>query len=396
MTIRRLALAALLLLAVLIVLAGLWFFRNLVMLAFLAVVLAVLASIPASYLRRLRLPRALAVAVSVVGLLLSALALTAWLVPSIAGDLYALARRLPALSDQLTGLYDRLTARDDLVGQLLPPRALEFDSSSLTPERLRALANNALSAGLPVLASGGSFLVTLLANLFLVAMLAIFFVAEPTAYVRASLYLVPKGRQARLAALWSTLYHTLRTWLSTLLISISITATLVALVLGALGMPNVLVVAVFAGIATFIPNLGAVLPIVPIVVFLLAADPGKIPLMVAAYLAIQLLESNVLTPSIVRRQLSIPPAATLLTQIVAGSVFGVLGVLLAVPLLAVGIVLVREGYSYGLLGLRGYPVSAALPDPAPHARDTRLPRRARALRARYRGRVRVVDDERES
>ncbi|MBU9813312.1 AI-2E family transporter, partial [Rahnella sp. C60] len=142
---------------------------------------------------------------SVVGLLVFVLALTAWLIPSIAGDLYALARRLPAFSDQLTGLYDRLSNREGLLGQLMPPRALEFDSSSLTPERLRTLANNAFSAGLPVLVSCGGFLVTLLANLFLVVMLAIFFVAEPGAYVRASLYLVPKGRQARLEALWSTL-----------------------------------------------------------------------------------------------------------------------------------------------------------------------------------------------
>ena len=113
--------------------------------------------------------------------------------------------------------------------------------------------------------------------------------------------------------------------------------------------------------------------------------------MVVAYLGIQLLESNVLTPSVVRRQLSIPPAATLLTQILAGYIFGVVGVLLAVPLLAVMIALVRELYSYGLLGLRGRTVSVALPDPSPHARDTRLPQRVRALRGRRH--VRVVPEK---
>ena len=250
---------------------------------------------------------------------------------------------------------------------------------------------------MPVLVSGGNFVFTLLANLFLVVLLAIFFIAEPKAYVRASLYLTPAARQAQLLGLWSVLYHTLRTWLSTLLISVSITVALVWVVLGTLGMPNVLVVAVFAGLATLIPNLGAVLPIIPIVVFLLVLEPSRIPLMIGAYLGIQLLESNLLTPSIVRRQLSIPPAATLLTQILAASIFGVLGILLAVPLLALGIASVRELYSYGLLGLRTHEVSVALPDPTSHARDTRLSGRTRALRQRYsQRRVRVVALEDES
>ncbi len=227
----------------------------------------------------------------------------------------------------------------------------------------------------------GNFIVTFLVNFFLVAVLAIFFVAEPKTYVRASLYLVPVRHQPQLLALWSALYHTLRTWLSTLLISITITVLLVLLILGPLGMPYVTEVALFAGLATFIPNIGALLPVLLIVSVLLVADPTRIPLMVAAYLGIQLFESNVLTPAVVRRQLNIPPAATLFTQILAGLAFGVLGVVLAVPLLALAIVLVREVYSYGLLGLRGRVVSSDLPAPPAHIHtQSSTTRRFEALR----------------
>ena len=390
MTFRKFALRTLFVLVILVLLVALWQFRTTFILAFLAIVLAVLVSIPVSYLERV-LPRALAVVLSVLLVLALGSGLSVWLVPAIGADLYALAQRVPAFVTRLSQSYTELSDQDTLLGRTLPPLTSNLNSASFTPERLRQLVGNALSQGLPVLVSGGNFVFTLLANLFLVVMLAIFFIAEPKAYVRASLYLVPARRQAQLRGLWSVLYHTLRTWLSTLLISISITVSLVALILGALGMPNVMVVAVFAGLATFIPNIGAILPIIPIVVFLLVTDPTRIPLMVAAYLGIQLLESNVLTPSIVRRQLSIPPAATLVTQILAGYIFGVVGVLLAVPLLAVLIALVRELYSYGLLGLRDRAVSVALPSPAPHARDTRLPQRVRALRERRR--VRVVPEE---
>ncbi len=395
MTFRKFALRTLFVLVILVLLLTLWRFRTTFMLGFLAIVLAVLVSIPVSYLERF-MPRALAVILSVLATVVIALGLGIWLVPVIGADLYEIALRLPAFTTQLSQAYTELSNQETLLGRLLPPLTGNLNSASLTPLRLQQLLSDALSAGLPVLISGGNFVFTLLANLFLVVMLAIFFIAEPKAYVRATLYLVPAHRQLELLGLWSVLYHTLRTWLSTLLISISITVTLVALILGALGMPNVMVVAVFAGLATFIPNIGAILPVIPIVVFLLISNPSQIPLMVGAYLGIQLLESNVLTPSVVRRQLSIPPAATLLTQILAGYIFGVVGVLLAVPLLAVMIALVRELYSYGLLGLRGSTVSAKLPAPTPHARDTRLLQRMRALQERRKRRhVRVIPEENE-
>ncbi len=87
-------------------------------------------------------------------------------------------------------------------------------------------------------------------------------------------------------------------------------------------MPYVLIVAVFSGFATFVPNIGAFLPLVPIAVFTLASAPASLLVMAPAYLLIQLLESNVLTPTIVKRQLSIPAAGMLIFQLVARSPSG--------------------------------------------------------------------------
>ena len=71
-----------------------------------------------------------------------------------------------------------------------------------------------------------------------------------------------------------------------LFISITLTVSLVLLILGLLGMPHILVVAVFAGFATFVPNIGAFLPLIPIAIFTPADDPAKPFIMVPAYLAI--------------------------------------------------------------------------------------------------------------
>jgi len=123
-----------------------------------------------------------------------------------------------------------------------------------------------------------------------------------------------------------------------------------------LGMPNAIVVAVFAGIATFIPNIGAFLPLIPIFIFTLASDPAQLVIYVPVYLLIQFTESNVITPSIVKAELKIPPGALMIFQLLVTLAFGALGLLLAVPLLAILIVLVREIYSYDLLGLRNLEV----------------------------------------
>ncbi len=97
-------------------------------------------------------------------------------------------------------------------------------------------------------------------------------------------------------------------------------------------------------------------PLIPIFIFTLASDPAQLAIYVPVYLLIQFTESNVITPSIVKAELEIPPGALMIFQLLVTLAFGALGLLLAVPLLAVLIVLVREIYSYDLLGLRNLEV----------------------------------------
>jgi predicted PurR-regulated permease PerM len=152
--------------------------------------------------------------------------------------------------------------------------------------------------------------------------------------------------------LWSELYRSLTHWIKTQFVSVSITVSLVWLVLGLfLGVPYAPIIAVFSGVATFIPNLGAFLPLIPIFVFTMAEDPSLMLRAIPAYLAIQLLESNVITPMLIREELQLPSGGVLLFQLVGAALFGGLGLLLAVPLLLVLVVLVREVYSYDILGL---------------------------------------------
>jgi predicted PurR-regulated permease PerM len=337
--------------ALALALAALWFFRNTLLLGFFAVIIAVGVSIPANWFWRHGLPRWLANTVAIILVALALLFLLLWLIPTIANAFVDLLTGLPQGVRAVAESYNAFRERSTYLTTLLPPlNAPEL--GTLTPEQLRDIVGRVVNTGLPILVSGGSVAATLFTNLVLVLLMAVLFLVDPMSYVKASLYLVPSAHHTRVLELWGELYQTLRTWLSSLFISISITVGLVLVILGLLGMPNVAVVAVFAGFATFVPNLGAYLPLIPIAIFTLSTNPAQFLVMAPVYLAIQLLESNVLTPLVVKRSLALPPGGLLLFQIVAGLVYGLLGVLLAVPLFAVIVTLVRELYSYDALGLR--------------------------------------------
>jgi predicted PurR-regulated permease PerM len=183
----------------------------------------------------------------------------------------------------------------------------------------------------------------LLTNALIVILIAVFFLINPYEYKKVLISLIPKKHQEHAHTISSELKKNLQSWIKTLGLSISVTFVLVWLALSLIGFPYAFVIALIAGLATFIPNVGAIVPIVPIIIFGISATNPVVTLWAAViYVAIQLTESNIITPSLMKASLNILPAGILIFQIIAAQVFGVLGVLLSVPILVVIIVLVKE------------------------------------------------------
>jgi predicted PurR-regulated permease PerM len=343
-------------LAVLLLCLGIWTARSTLIFGFAAALIAVALSIPTGWLQRRGLRRGWAIAVATIDVGLVVLLLFFLVVPRLlTGVIELLSTIRPAISSLVT-VYTNLREQSEFLSAALPAPALDLDSALIDSTRAQEILQQFIDASLalaPSLLGGVGTVVAVVINLIFVLFIAIFFLIDPQSYIKASLYLVPRHYHQRATEIWNELYRTLSLWISALLLSISITMGLVWLILGLLlGMPNAIVVAVFAGIATFIPNIGAFLPLIPIFIFTLASDPAQLVIYVPVYLLIQFTESNVITPSIVKAELKIPPGALMIFQLLVTLAFGALGLLLAVPLLAVLIVLVREIYSYDLLGLR--------------------------------------------
>lgn len=323
-----------------------WYLRNTLMLAFLAAILAVSLSIPVARLQMFGIRRNLAILITLVGGLMAITLFVVWLLPILIIQVADILADLPPAFEAAQEQYNNwLSEQNSTLQGFLPP---------LDDEQIGNAVNGLANVASPFLASAGNVLASAAINLFFLIVVSVFLLIDPKDYVRGFVMLIPPNYRERSLEIMVELRQTLTAWLTALTFSITITATLVWLIIGGvLGVPNGLALGAIAGVMTIIPNIGAIVPLIPMVIFTIADDPGKLIFVLGAYTIIQQLEANFLTPSIVKRELNIPAALVLLFQIISATLFGFLGILLAVPLLATIITLVRELYVYDALGQRG-------------------------------------------
>jgi predicted PurR-regulated permease PerM len=342
----------------LVLLLALWRLQSIVLLGFLAVIVAVGISIPTQFLEKYNIPRPLALLVSILGSGLLGVMLVVWIFPVLVSETAALVARLPSAFRESVAVYETWRLSNEYTREYLPaPEYTRLEDVlgvlGFEGDNLGTLTLDIANSALPLLPGIGSVVFGIAANLAVVVVVSIFFLLDPRSYVRSFLLLVPAFYQSRILEIVEELYRTLRTWILAQAISVTYTMILVWVILGwILGMPNAFPVALVAGATTFIPNIGLFIPLIPIVVFTAADDISKLGIIVIAYILIQFSESNIFTPYVVKTNLQIPAGAMLLFQIMAATLFGAVGLLLAVPLLAIIITLVREIYSYDILGLK--------------------------------------------
>jgi predicted PurR-regulated permease PerM len=180
--------------------------------------------------------------------------------------------------------------------------------------------------------------------------LAIFLAVAPDAYREGALLLLPRERRARLRQVLAAIAHALRRWLLGRAIAMAIVAVLTAIGLAVLGMPLALLLAVVAGLLTFIPYIGPPLAALPALVVALADSPQQALIVAALYWGIQMVENYVVTPVVQGRAVSISPAVLLIAQVGLGVLLGGLGLLLSTPLAVAAIVAIQMLYVQDVLG----------------------------------------------
>ncbi len=177
-----------------------------------------------------------------------------------------------------------------------------------------------------------------------VALLAIYAAAEPRVYRLGIVALAAPTIREDADRLVSSSADALSAWLGAQLVAMAVVGLLTWVGLMLLGVKLSAVLALITALLTFIPVLGPVMAAVPAVVLALADSPALAVQVALLYVGVQAVEGNLVTPMLQSHAVDMPPALLLLMQLVLGTLFGLLGLVVAAPLTAVAIAAGRDVY----------------------------------------------------
>lgn len=198
----------------------------------------------------------------------------------------------------------------------------------------------------------GIFSTTLsfLSSVIIVVFISLFLAAQPGVYKDNFLRLIPLAKRDRVRQTLSQVAYTLEKWLLTRFISVLAIGVLTMAGLTVLNVPLALSLAIVAALAGFIPTFGPILAIIPALLVAFIATPEQVLSVFILYIGIQLVENYLVTPVIQNRMLYLPPVFTIAAQMLFGVIAGPMGLVLAAPLSAALVLIVRMLYVEDVLG----------------------------------------------
>jgi predicted PurR-regulated permease PerM len=224
--------------------------------------------------------------------------------------------------------------------------ASEASPASATPG---APTHNLPSAG-AIASSGGAIVsqtlklllgtVSAVGNFFIVLFLGLSFAAQPGVYRKGLLFMAPAQHRARTTVIVDHIGETLERWLMAQILTMFAVFVVTWIGLSIIGIQSSFILGIQAGLLAFIPTVGALIGGLIVVLASLASGWVAAASAFALFLGVHALESYILTPILQRQALDIPPATLFAFQILLGVVFGIWGLALALPLMAIAKVMI--------------------------------------------------------
>ncbi|MDL5051664.1 AI-2E family transporter [Oscillatoria amoena NRMC-F 0135] len=336
----------------------LWQFRNILLLVFTAIVLAIALNSLVRFLnRRCNIPRGAAVWVALLLVLIGFSILMGLILPLFISQFQQLILLVPQGVERFIIWANRNITNPPTwwpsfdIGRL--PR---FNDIS---QQLIALVQQVFG-NFFVFFSGS---VAIVLQVLLAIVLTLMFVSNPPAYRRLLLRLFPSFYRRRADDILAKCEVSLLAWLRGIAINSLFVATASAVGLMVLGVPFVFAHAVVAGVFNFIPNIGPMLSVVfPVSVAFLDSF-GKAIAVIILYAIVQNIESYLIAPMVMQQQVSLLPAATLVAQIFFATFLGPVGLILALPLAVVSKTWIEEAILKDVFDRWPEKDSEALPEP---------------------------------
>jgi predicted PurR-regulated permease PerM len=298
-----------------------WQIRQLLLMAFAAIVLATALNQLARLLRdRFNLSRQWSLGGSLLIFLVTVVGFVWSIVPSLVKQMQEIG------TTKLPKVLALVQNSKGAIEQYLP--GVDIPDFQTLQEQAKPLLNSLLGQSLSIFSGSlGAIL-----NMLLLLVLTIMLLVQPHAYRNVFVIMFPHFYRRRVIEILDECEVSLGKWMVGAIIGMVAVAVMSSAGLYALGVPAPLAQGVLAGLLNFIPNLGPTLSMVLPMGIALLDSPWKSLWVFILYFVVQQIESSFLTPYIMSKQVSLLPALTLLAQVFFASFFGFAGLVLALPL----------------------------------------------------------------
>ena len=336
--------------------------RAVVLVLLLTLLFSVIISRPVDYLARKGLGRGLGT-LTVFGTLTLALALGGVALGSVVeSQAQQLVEDLPTLLSNAQHFIEGVQSRFGLDINLP-------DSQQLLDSARSFLSGGAFSTFISV----GAGVANVVSLAVVVLISTIFAVARPAPLVNGFVVLFPAGRRERVREILEKMYKNVQRWFLGQLASMTIIGLLFTIALFFIGVPFALLLGILSGLLAFIPFVGPAISVIPPILLALAQEPISALWVLLAYAGVQFVEGNIVQPVVMSRAVSLHPVIIVFALLIMGTLFGFIGVLLAIPLVAALHVLVHE------LWVKRMNELGTDPDPPPKEEPLKMTERVNQL-----------------
>ena len=324
----------------------LWSLKEILILFFASIIIAMaLCTLTGKIRDFFHIPRWSSVTITLISIILISSISIVIIIPQFTTEFQELINQIPSAVSKLWDLsinafydFSEIIYKDNLPN--LADRSIFTNTLSIIPDG-GTLANGVADSITKLISLAGNVGIGIL-QLFFIISVALMITLQPNSYKEVAILLFPSFYRRRARSIFLKCGNALSSWMSGVVLSSICVAILASIGLYLLGIKLVIANALIAGVLNVIPNVGPTISTIFPVSVALLDTPWKSIAVLGLYILIQNIESYIITPSIMHKQVKLLPGLTITAQFIFTIIFGPLGLLLAIPMAVVIQVFVKE------------------------------------------------------